>query len=330
MSHVLRSLPPPVKGVVAFQMCATNTLACAGPLFALAIPKFLVPDRRLQAACDRALSRIAETWIDGNGLWMGWTQATRWDVEGVDDLAYRGWYLVASNHQSWVDIFVLQHVLNHRIPMLKFFLKRELIRVPVLGLAWWALDFPFLRRHDAETLARHPELRTQDIQTTRKACERFSRIPTSVMNFLEGTRFSEAKRETQGSPYRHLLKPKAGGIAHAIEALGDRFQSLLDVTIVYPGGRPSFWDFLAGRVTDVRVRVRSLPIPADLLQGDYDADPEFRARFQQWVQGLWEQKDRQIEELLRTTRDPLPSGGRAGTAAGSTTGARRRSSTGSA
>ena len=300
---MLRSLPPTVKGVVAFLTCSLSTGFWAVPLFAVAIPKLLIPVPRLQAVFERLLSRIAENWVAFNGTWMRWTQATRWDVEGVDGLAYRGWYLVVSNHQSWVDIFVLQRVLNRRIPLLKFFLKRELIRVPVFGLAWWALDFPFVRRHDAATLARRPELRDIDIQTTRQACAKFSRIPTSVMNFLEGTRFSPDKHASQGSPYRHLLKPKSGGIAQAIGALGDRFQSLLDVTIVYPGGRPTFWDFLSGRVPEIIVRVRQEPIPPDLLHGDHDLDPEVRAGFQQWVQGLWERKDRQIDELLARVPD---------------------------
>ncbi len=67
-------------------------------------------------------------------------------MQGVDSLHQRGWYLVSSNHQSWVDILVLQRIFHGRIPFLKFFLKQELIWVPVIGLAWWALDFPFMKR----------------------------------------------------------------------------------------------------------------------------------------------------------------------------------------
>jgi 1-acyl-sn-glycerol-3-phosphate acyltransferase len=185
------------------------------------------------------------------------------------------------------------------VPFLKFFLKRQLLYVPVMGLAWWALDFPFMRRRSGS--------RSQDLITARKACEKFRQLPTSVMNFLEGTRFSGAKHAAQASPYRHLLKPKVGGLATALSAMGERFDALLDVTIVYPGGVPTFWDLLSGRVQDVVVRVRSLEIPKDLLGGDYEGDAAFRARMQAWVQQLWTEKDAHIQEI-RLALEPSPEG----------------------
>jgi 1-acyl-sn-glycerol-3-phosphate acyltransferase len=191
------------------------------------------------------------------------TQRTEWDVQGIAGLDPHNWYLVNSNHQTWADIFVLQHLFNRRIPLLKFFIKDQLKWVPVMGLAWWALDFPFMRRHSEEYLKLHPEMRGKDQAATRKACEKFALIPTSVMNFLEGTRFTPAKHQRQQqSPYRHLLKPKAGGIALALNAMGDRFRAILDVTIVYPDGAPNFWEFLCGRLRRVIVRVQILPVPA--------------------------------------------------------------------
>ena len=228
----------------------------------------------MRTAIDRVLNGIATLWVSGNSAWMGLTQRTRWDVAGLDELPYRGWYMVNCNHQSWVDILVLQHLLNRRIPMLKFFLKRQLIYVPVIGLAWWALDFPFMRRHTDSQLKRHPEKRFDDIEATRRACEKFALVPTSVMNFAEGTRFTPAKHRTQHSPYRHLLRPKAGALALALGALGGKFDSLLDVTIVYPDGAPTFWQFLCGNVRHVVVRARQVPIPAELRGGDYARDPE--------------------------------------------------------
>ncbi len=251
---------------------------------------------------DKILLWIAEHWIAGNVFWMKLTQKTIWDVQGLDNLNYRGWYLVVSNHQSWADIFVLQKLLNRRIPLMKFFLKRELIWVPLMGLAWWALDFPFLRRHSVEYLKKHPEQKGKDFETTRKACEKFTRIPTSVMNFLEGTRFTAAKQDKQDQPYQYLLKPKAGGIALALSVLGDKFHSLLNITIVYPDGIPTFWGFLCGKVRRVIVRINSLDIPPQFLHGDYEGDKEFQAAFQQWVQDLWKEKDAQIAGLLQKTK----------------------------
>ena len=102
----------------------------------------------------------------------------------------------------------------------------------------------------------------------------------------------------QRSPYRHLLKPKAGAMALALSVLGAKFHSFVDVTIVYPEGPPTFWDFLCGRMGKVVVRVRLLEVPADMLQGDYATDPRFRKAIQRWQQERWREKDEQIEALL--------------------------------
>ena len=286
---------------MAASLLALNTLFWCSFLFLFALVKLAVPVTRVRTSIDRVLNGIATRWVAGNSAWMRLTQRTRWDVAGLGDLPYRGWYMVNCNHQSWVDILVLQHLLNRRIPMLKFFLKRQLIYVPVIGLAWWALDFPFMRRHTDSQLKRHPEKRFDDIEATRRACEKFALVPTSVMNFAEGTRFTQSKHRAQHSPYRHLLRPKAGALALALGALGGRFDSLLDFTIVYPEGAPTFWQFLCGNVRHVVVRARQVPIPAELRGGDYARDPKYRKAFQHWLQALWQEKDATIAGLLGAT-----------------------------
>jgi 1-acyl-sn-glycerol-3-phosphate acyltransferase len=298
---MLTFLPPPVRGVIAALLLVLNTLFWCALLFPLSFVKLLLPLHGVRLRIDPVLNAIATQWIAGNSGWMALTQRTVWDVEGVAALRYADWYLVNCNHQSWVDIFVLQHVLNRRIPLLKFFLKQQLIYVPVIGLAWWALDFPFMKRHSVAALKKHPELRQQDRETTRRACEKFALVPTSVMNFAEGTRLTPAKHQAQASPYRHLLKPKAGALALSLNAMGEKFHSLIDVTIVYPGGAPTFWQFACGRVPAVIVRVRQLPIPGEFCAGDYGADAEFRRVFNRWLADLWEEKDRQIDALLPVT-----------------------------
>lgn len=299
---MLSFLPAPVRGAIAATLLVANTLLWCGALFLLALVRLALPFDAARRVLDPALHRVAALWMSMNSGWMGLTQSTGWDVRGVEALPYRGWYMVICNHRSWADIFVLQHVFNGRIPMLKFFLKRELIWVPVMGLAWWALDFPFMKRHSEAYLARHPEKRLEDVETTRRACRRFALVPTSVMNFVEGTRFTPAKHDAQCSPYAHLLKPKAGGLALALNALGDRFDSLVDVTIVYPGGTPSFWGFLRGDARRIVVRAQRRPIPAEVRSGDYVGDPASRARTQQWLHALWAEKDARIGELLAEAR----------------------------
>jgi 1-acyl-sn-glycerol-3-phosphate acyltransferase len=291
-------LPAPLRGLTAASLLVLNTLFWVPILLLFALLKLLVPGKSMRLWVDPVLLRIAEAWIAGNSGWMRLTQATVWDVQGLEGLSPRSWYLVNANHQSWVDILVLQHLLNRRIPLLKFFLKQPLIWVPVMGLAWWALDFPFMRRHSEAYLQKHPEMRGRDQETTRRACEKFALIPTSVMNFLEGTRFTAAKQARQQSPYRHLLKPKTGGVAVALNAMGEKFEAVLDLTIVYPDGVPDFWQFLTGQVRRVIVRVQTLPIPSQLLGGDYAGDAAMRQAYQQWVHELWLAKDARISTLL--------------------------------
>ncbi len=285
-----------LKGSFATLVLAMNSVVICSSLIPVALVKLALPFGAVRRGADRLLNALAERWIAVNGWWMALVRRTRWDVAGLEGLRRKGWYLVSSNHQSWVDILVLQKVFHRRVPFLKFFLKRQLLYVPVMGLAWWALDFPFMKRRTGS--------RSADLATARRACEKFRQIPTSVMNFLEGTRFSRAKHDAQLSPYRHLLKPKVGGLATALSAMGERFDALLDVTIVYPGGVPTFWDLLSGKVKQVVVRVRELEIPKDLLGGDYEGDPAFRARMQEWVRAMWTEKDARIEEIVLSLRNP--------------------------
>ncbi|OHE85689.1 MAG: acyltransferase [Lysobacterales bacterium RIFOXYA1_FULL_69_10] len=279
-------------------LLAANTVLHVVPLLVVAVVKALLPIERLRAASSRWLTGIAESWIGVNGWMLDRFSRTR--VHVVEDAVLEpdGHYLVLANHQSWVDIVVLQRVFNRRIPLMRFFLKRQLIWVPLLGVAWWALDFPFMARHTREQIQRRPELAGRDIDATRRACEKFRAIPVAIMNFVEGTRFTPAKHEGQGSPYRHLLKPRAGGVAFVLDAMGDGLHAILDVTIAYPGRRPSLVDLLADRVPEVRMQVRLRPIPEGLLGGDYENDPAFRARFQQWLNGLWREKDADMARLL--------------------------------
>ncbi|MFO7704772.1 MAG: acyltransferase [Halopseudomonas sp.] len=293
---MLSFLPHSLRGALAALLLILNTLLCFSVLFPLSLIK-LLPVKGLQVLCTRLIIRIAEFWISCNSGWMALTGNIQWDIQGRERLDYDGWYMVTSNHQSWVDILVLQHNFNRRMPMLKFFLKQELIWVPIIGICWWALDFPFMKRYSKAYLARHPEKAGQDVETTRKACEKFKTTPVAVFNFLEGTRLTPAKHAEQQSPYRHLLKPKSGGIAFVLDAMGEQLRSLVDITIHYPDGSPNFWDLLSGRIRKVVVRCQIKPIPSELLGGDYQQDELFRAEFQRWVSSLWEDKDVLLDQL---------------------------------
>lgn len=288
----------PFRLALLFLLIAASTVLHVVPLLLIAVLKVALPLPRLRTACNPLLTGLAASWIGfNNWLWDTFTR-TRLTMLGDADLRIDGHYLVLANHQSWVDILVLQKVFNRRIPLLRFFLKRQLFWVPLLGLAWWALDFPFMGRYTPRQIAKNPALAGRDIEATRRACDKFRAIPVSIMNFVEGTRFTPAKHAKQGSPYRHLLKPKSGGVAFVLDAMGEGLHAILDVTIAYPAGQPSLIDLLANRIPEVRVRVRQRPIPTELVGGDYQNDREFRVRFQQWMNGLWREKDDDLDALL--------------------------------
>ncbi len=295
---MLHALPPLLRGIIASLLLVLNTLFWCWPLFALALLKLILPFAPVQRGLRFAMHWIAESWIAVNSFWMRLVQPIEWDVKGLEQLDLTHSWLVTSNHQSWVDILALQYQFNRRLPLLKFFLKQELIWVPVIGLCWWALEFPFMKRYSKAYLEKYPEKRGQDLLTTRKACERYKTNPVSVFNFLEGTRFTQEKHDQQNSPFQHLLKPKAGGIAFVLDAMGEQLHGLVNVTLYYPQGKPGLWDLLSGQIKRIVMRIEVKPIPQQFIGQSYDQDMQYRAEFQGWVNQLWQEKDQQLTELI--------------------------------
>lgn len=287
----------PILGVLSALVLLAHTLFLGVFLYTFIILRIILPARLARTLANPVVTQIASRWVAGILWWMNNIYKVKWDIKGLNRTGKKDWFLITANHQSWVDIFALYQVYLGKVPLLKFFIKKELSYVPIVGQAWWALDFPFMRRHSKEYLARHPEKAGEDLKETQQACEKFSRMPTSVMNFLEGTRFTPAKHENQMSPFKHLLKPKAGGLAFAIQALGDKFSALTNITIYYPDGIPSFWGMMCGAFKRATIRIEEMPIPHHFSQGDYQSDDELRLEIQQWVTQIWEEKDKQLEAL---------------------------------
>ncbi|AXT32732.1 acyltransferase [Pseudoalteromonas tunicata] len=279
--------------ILAGSLYALNTLIWVGPIFLCGVLK-LIPLKPWQKAMSWFAKSCAGCWVSCNTAIQNVFTPFSLDVTGLETLKKKDWYLVIANHQSWVDILVMQRLLNKRIPFLNFFLKQELIYVPFLGLAWWALDFPFMKRTNKAQLKKNPALRGKDMETTRKACEKFKEMPVSIVNFVEGTRFTPQKHQRQNSPFNHLLKPKAGGVAFVMQAMGEQLAQVVNITIHYPQGIPTFVDFLAGRVKAVQVAVKVMPVSKHFI-GDYTNDNEFRVQFQNELNQIWVEKDQQLE-----------------------------------
>ena len=292
-----RFLPAALVGAFSLFLHTVSTFFWIIPILLFALLKLLLPIKPVTAGCNYLLNFLASSWILVNQWINAVSKPIQWEVSIPANLSTDAWYLVVANHQSWVDIVALQQVLNGKIPFLKFFLKQQLKWVPVLGIAWWALDFPFMNRYSKSYLKKYPHKKGKDFATTLKACEKFKSIPISIMNFAEGTRFTPAKKQKQSSPYTHLLKPKSGGIGYVLTLMGDEINQLLDVTISYPDNQNfGFWDFLCGRVRRIQLTARLVAIPAS-TKGNYIDDPQIRKEVQQWINQLWLEKDRLLEEM---------------------------------
>lgn len=302
---LLKTIQNNVQGVLVFGVCTISTIFWVIPLTTLAVLKLLIPLTGFRRTTTRWIMQIGENWVAFNAAVFGRVNTTQWDVRGLEGLERERWYLLIANHQTWIDIVALQTVFNRRIPFLKFFLKQELIWFPFLGIAWWGMDMPFMKRYSRSYLAKHPQKKGKDLEATRKACEKFRYTPTSVINFIEGTRFSEEKRQARASPYEYLLPPRAGGLALALDTMGKLFDEILDITIVYPGGPPKFWAMCYGEFDRVVIDIKRRPVEAWMLQGDYINDRDYRSRFHKWLTEVWHEKDQQIGAIHRACDGPV-------------------------
>jgi len=296
---MLNFLPGPIIAFFSLSLYLLNTVFWLLPILLFALLKALFPFAFTQKIFSYLLDLSASSWVACNSV--NQQLFTQFDIQvtGLEELNKKDWYLVLANHQSWVDIIALQRALHGNIPFLKFFLKKELIYVPILGLAWWALDFPFMKRYSQAFLKKNPHLRGKDLETTRKACSKFKHKPVSIMSFIEGTRFTQEKYQKQKSPYKHLLKPKAGGIAFVLDAMNEHLTTIIDATIYYPDGVPNFVDFLFGRVKTVHIEIHTREI-AQELSGDYFNDRAYKISFQKWLTQFWHEKDERLDRMILT------------------------------
>lgn len=286
-----------LKGCLGLSFFILNTIFWCLLLYPFAALKMILPSRRLKSQCTSIMVHLGQCWIHCNSSTIALIHQIKWDVKGTEGLDLNKSYLICANHQSWVDIVVLQHVLNKKIPFLRFFLKKQLLYIPFLGLAWWALDFPFMNRYSNDYLKKHPEKRGRDLAVTRQACEKFRGSPISILNFLEGTRFTQEKHDKTAHHFKHLLPPKVGGVAFVLQSMGDQFASLLDVTIFYPQGNVTLWDLLCGRLQRVTVRIKQVPIPPEFAGEKYLERTETRGQVRNWVHGIWQEKDQLLIDL---------------------------------
>ncbi len=284
------------KGLTVGSVITGSTFLHGPPVLALGLTKLF----KQSAKVDETNINITNNWLGvNNWLIENVLPELEWDIS-IDpalELSMQGRYLMTCNHQSWVDTTVNQYFGLKRMPLTRFFTKWELMFIPFVGQAFKILGFPMMKRHSKAQIAKNPALKNRDLEEARRACQQLLSQPFTLLNYLEGTRFTPEKHAAQQSPYQHLLKAKAGGLALALNILGDQIDAFVDMTIVYPDGVPGYGEFWLGDVNRIAVNLRKIEIPAWVLEGNYEDDPQYRHDFQQWVDDLWLEKDQLIQSI---------------------------------
>lgn len=288
----------PVRGVISVILVIIWLVICVAGFFPFSILKIIVPYRPFQHVMTNILLGFVWLWIGVVNLLGRWTSGIEIDVQGLENINRKGRYFIIANHSAWTDIIILFHLYHGRMPFPRWFMKRELIWIPLIGYVCWAVDMPFMYRVTPDKIRKNPKLKGKDVEITRRKCEKFRDRPIVVTNYLEGTRFTKEKHARQKSPYRHMLMPKYGGAGFALNAMCDQLDGIIDMTTVFsPGSSATGFDYMFGRIRKVVVRARILPLPMHILSKDLREDEEARRQFRDWVNEIWQHKDQQIDQI---------------------------------
>lgn len=126
--------------------------------------------------------------------WVLWASGVRVRLEGYQNVREDRPQIVASNHESWYDVFALAANMPGRF---KFVAKKELANIPFFGWGWRAAGHISIDRSDTQSAIRSLE----------KAGETMRREHAKVVIFPEGTR----------SPSGVLLPFKKGAFMLALQ-----------------------------------------------------------------------------------------------------------------
>ena len=297
---MIRAVLAPFIFVIHTTLQILNLALWGGLIIVLGLVKLLLPNGAVKALWNKVMHALMFSFGRVSVLLIRLFNNVNIECSVHGELAQDRWYLIIANHLSYLDIILLIEFATHRIPAPKFFLKKELIWLPFVGLGAWALDMPFMHRYTRAYLEKHPEKKGKDLETTKAYCEKFRTVPTTVINFVEGTRFTTDKHVAKQSPYAHLLPPKAGGVSFTLAAMGELFTNVLDISLLYPENkRHPMMAMLSGKMTKIVIDVNVTPIP-ELQQESDRSESEFRLYFQDWLNNLWKTKDSRIKKLLES------------------------------
>ena len=259
------------------------------------IPR-IIPNKNLKVSLGSLSNTMGSATVASITAALRILHKLEWDFQIPEDVNTDTWYIAMSNHQSWADIFILLAAGHKKIPLLKFFMKRELQWIPIIYLVHKTVDMPFLNRHSRAQILANPELKRVDYENAKKAAKRFSRNPSTAFSFAEGTRFTYEKHSAQESPYSDLLKPKVGALAIALSGM-PQVNTLVDFTVMYSSEKRSTWDFLCGDLSKAKVVAKTYALPENLKNRSFEEEEDYRKDFQAFVDAIWLEKQETIKEL---------------------------------
>ena len=292
----MHSLKTNFVGIITCILILVELTIGFGTLFLVNIPRAFFPTKSFKKYISKISNKIGDLTVYGLKIILLLMHGDTIKVFDENKFDRNTWYMAMSNHQSWADIFVLLVAAHKRIPLLKFFMKKELRWIPFIYLANKTLNMPFVNRHSKKEIESNPSLRLKDYQNTLEACKRFMRSPSTIFSYAEGTRNDPMKHKSQNSPYNNLLIPRVGGMATALSAMPE-IETLVDYSVVYKSDKRDAWSFLKGEMRDVKILVKEHKIPKHLKNKDYSEDKVYRDDFKTWIEEIWVEKDKNMDNL---------------------------------
>jgi 1-acyl-sn-glycerol-3-phosphate acyltransferase len=270
MKTVLQHL----KSLLSCIVIALSLVIWLIPLILLGILNKL-PVTGLQRFARQTINHVYRYAVGVNSFWLERVMAIDLVIHGQPPNDPDEQMIVVCNHRSWFDILLVQDVVTSHGPRVNFLVKRELAWVPIVGWICLALGFPMLARGGSVGS------RNNDIDSIANAADELNKAPAALLNFAEGTRFTDAKHLAQVARYQHLLNPKAGGLRIMLRALEN--VRVLDMTIIYPDDDVSFWDCMGGRS-------RRIEIVLEYFNAAEISNPTA------WINSRWQEKDQLIDQ----------------------------------
>ncbi|MDB9813890.1 acetyltransferase [Gammaproteobacteria bacterium] len=282
-------------GVVTF-LCILFILSFGVIVLSIINAPRLVPNKKLKKLLGHISNRIGSKIVELITASLQILHGLKWEFNIAEHLNTQTWYIAMSNHQSWADIFILLAAGHKKMPLLKFFMKKELQWIPIIYLVHKTIDMPFLNRHSQKQIQANPELKKLDYENAEIAAKRFSRNPSTAFSFAEGTRFTDEKHLAQASPYKNFLIPKIGALAIALKGM-PQVNELIDFTVIYSSKKRSAWDFLCGEMSQAKVYAKAYEIPSTLKGKNFDQEEEYRQEFKNFINKIWKEKQERYTEL---------------------------------